>query len=321
MDKSVASQEVHFGMSTVMTHSAFGKHAKESLQEVRRVAVRLEEMLSRFIPESEISKVNRSAGVKSERLSEETYEILSSAIKFSRFSRGIFDITIGPLVDLWKSNQSALKPPEDSHIREVLSLVNYHDLLLDPEKRSAGLRRVGQSLDLGGIGKGFAGNKFLQIFKKYGISSAYTNIGGNVMALGKKPDGSFWRIGIQHPREEKSLIGLVSVEDKAVVTSGDYQRYFLGSTGKRYHHILDPATGYPAESGLVSVTVVADSSTTADVLSTIVFVAGREKGLELLRGFRGTEAILVELDLQIYITTGLEKYFQAREGIRVNVFN
>ena len=200
-------------------------------------------------------------------------------------------------------------------------MVNYHDLLLDPEKRSAGLRRVGQSLDLGGIGKGFAGDKFLQIFKKYGISSAYTNIGGNVMALGKKPDGSFWRIGIQHPREEKSLIGLVSVEDKAVVTSGDYQRYFLGSTGKRYHHILDPATGYPAESGLVSVTVVADSSTTADVLSTIVFVAGREKGLELLRGFRGTEAILVELDLQIYITTGLEKYFQAREGIRVNVFN
>jgi thiamine biosynthesis lipoprotein len=180
---------------------------------------------------------------------------------------------------------------------------------------------MGQSINLGGIGKGYAGDKFLEVFKKYGISSAYTNIGGNVVALGTKPDGSPWRVGIQHPRQESSLIGLVSVADKAVVTSGDYQRYFIGNNGKRYHHILDPSTGYPAESGVISVTIVADSSTVADALSTILFVAGMEKGLELLGRFPGVEAILVDMDLQVYITAGLMEYFQASEGISVDILN
>lgn len=142
------------------------------------------------------------------------------------------------------------------------------------------------------------------------------------MALGTKPDGSSWRVGIQHPRQENTLIGLVSVANKAVVTSGDYQRYFIGSNGKRYHHILDPSTGYPAEkSGLVSVTVVADSSTAADALSTILFVTGMEKGLELLRQFSGAEAIIIEMDLQVHVTAGLKECFQAGEGINVNILN
>jgi thiamine biosynthesis lipoprotein len=159
------------------------------------------------------------------------------------------------------------------------------------------------------------------VFKKYSVSSAYTNIGGNVVALGMKPDGSPWRVGIQHPRLENSLIGLVSIAGKAVVTSGDYQRYFIGSNGKRHHHILDPSTGYPAESGLVSVTVVADSSMAADALSTILFVAGMEKGLEFLRRFSGTEAIFIDMSLQVYITTGLKECFQAGEGINVEILN
>jgi FAD:protein FMN transferase len=159
------------------------------------------------------------------------------------------------------------------------------------------------------------------VFKKYGVSSAYTNIGGNVVALGTKPDGSPWRVGIQHPGQENRLIGLVSVTDKAVVTSGDYQRYFIGSNGKRHHHILNPSTGYPAESGLVSVTIVADSSMAADALSTILFIAGMKKGIELLKRFSGVEAIFVDIDLQVHITAGLKEYFQAGEGIRVNILN
>ncbi|HYF81749.1 MAG TPA: FAD:protein FMN transferase [Clostridia bacterium] len=321
MNSTVVAESKNFGMSTVMTHRAFGKHAEEALRAVRDEAVRLEELLSRFIPVSEISRVNMSAGIKCERLSGDTYEVLSRAVEFSRCCHGVFDVTIGPLVSLWNNSKETCKPPEDSSIRQVLPLVDYTDLLLDPYKKTAELQKPGQSIDLGGIGKGLAGDKFLEVFKKYGVSSAYTNIGGNVVALGTKPDGSPWRVGIQHPRQESSLIGLVSVADKAVVTSGDYQRYFIDSNGKRYHHILDPSTGYPAESGLVSVTIVADNSMAADALSTILFIAGMKKGLELLKSFPGTEAILIDMNLLVYVTRGLEDHFQAAEGISVNILD
>ncbi len=321
MNSTTATQSMNLGMNTVMTHKAFGKHAEEALRAVRTEAVRLEELLSRFIPGSEISRINMFAGIKSERLSDETYEVLSHSVEFSRLCQGIFDVTIGPLVTLWNNGKETLKPPEDSRIRQVLPLVDYTGLLLDTCKKTAGLQRKGQSIDLGGIGKGFAGDKFSEVFKKYGISSAYTNIGGNVVALGTKPDGSPWRVGIQHPRQENSLIGLVSVADKAVVTSGDYQRYFVDSNGKRYHHILDPSTGYPAESGLISVTIVADSSMAADALSTILFVGGMNRGIELLKAFPGTEAILIDKNLLVYVTPGLKDYFQADEGISVNILD
>ena len=321
MNSTVAAEAMNLGMSTMMTHRAFGMHARQSFRAVRNEAVRLEELLSRFIPGSEISRINRSAGMKCERLSDDTYEVLSRAIEFSRCCQGLFDVTIGPLVTLWNSSKDTCKPPEDLRIRQVIPLVDYTNLLLDPCKKTAGLQRIGQSIDLGGIGKGFAGDKFLEVFKKYGISSAFTNIGGNVVALGTKPDSSPWRVGIQHPRQENSLVGLVSVADKAVVTSGDYQRYFIGSNGKRYQHILNPSTGYPAESGLVSVTIVADSSMAADALSTMLFVAGMNKGVELLKSFPGTEAILIDVNLLVYVTRGLKDYFQVSEGINVNILD
>lgn len=311
----------NFGMNTVMEHRAFGRYAAEALQAVRNEAVRLEKLLSRYVPGSDISRVNGSAGRKEERLRRDTFELLSRAVEFSICSHGLFDATIGPLVDLWKGCRDSDEPPEDSRIKQILPLVDYTGLILDPGKKSARLKETGQSIDLGGIGKGYADDKFLEVFKKYGISSAYSNIGGNVAALGAKPDGSPWKVGIRHPRQQNSLIGLVAVTDKAVVTSGDYQRYFIGNTGKRFHHILDPSTGYPAEAGLISVTVIADSSMDADALSTILFIAGKEKGLELLGNFPGAEAILVDTNLQVRVTYGLKEHFQAAEGINLKIMN
>lgn len=321
MSKKVEAKSVNFGMGTVMMHRAFGKYAEESIKAVGNEALRLEEMLSRFKPGSEISKINNSAGMKCESVGGDTYEVLSRANEFSKSCQGYFDVTVGPLVNLWNSEKDASRPPDQSRIKQILPLVNYNDLILDPGEKAARLRKTGQSIDLGGIGKGFAGDKFLEIFKEYGVTSAFTNIGGNVVTVGTKPDGSPWHIGIQHPRQENGLIGLISVVDKAVVTSGDYQRYFIDSKGKRYHHILDPCTGYPSESGLVSVTIVSESSTAADALSTIVFVAGMNKGLELLKGFSGTEAILVDRDLHVYLTKGLIDCFQAVEGVSVQVLD
>jgi thiamine biosynthesis lipoprotein len=321
MKNRLVAQTTHCAMGTVMTHKAFGLNAEDSLEAVRREFARIEGLLSRFLPDSEISRVNGSAGIKSEKVSLETYDVLSKAVEFSRCFPGCFDVTIQPLVTLWHTAKESLAQPDESSIKQVLPLVNYRDLILDPWEITAGLRNVGQSVDLGGIGKGFAGDKILEVFKKYGISSACSNLGGNVVTLGAKPDGSPWHVGIQHPRQENSLIGSVSVVNQTVVTSGDYQRTFTDSQGKRHHHILDPTTGYPAESGLISVSIVSDKSLAADPLSTIVFVAGMEKGLEFLKSFPQTEAILVDADLQVHVTQGLRYRFQADKGIAVTILD
>jgi thiamine biosynthesis lipoprotein len=321
MENRPVAQVTHCAMGTVMTHKAFGLHAEDSLEAVCREVARIEGLFSRFLPDSEISRVNGSAGMKSEKVSLETYDVLSKAVEFSRSFPGCFDVTIEPLVTLWSMGKESCAQPAESSIKQVLPLVDYRDLILDPGEITAGLRNGWQSVDLGGIGKGFAGDKILDVFKKFGISSACSNLGGNVVTVGAKPDGSPWQIGIQHPRQEDSLIGSVSVVNQTVVTSGDYQRYFTDSQGKRHHHILDPTTGYPAASGLISVSIVSDKSVAADPLSTTVFVAGMEKGLEFLRSWPETEAILVDPDLQVYVTPGLRFRFQAAKGIEVTILD
>lgn len=305
------------GMGTVITGEVYGEQAGEALQAVIDETERLEKLLSRFIPNSDISRINSSAGSGIEKVSNEAYEILSRAVEFSKCCKGCFDVTIEPLVTLWSSVKDKRQPPDESRIKRILPLVNYADLVLDTGKRAVGLKKSGQSIDLGGIGKGFAADKILEVFKKYEVSSAYSNFGGNIAATGTKPDGTPWRFGIRHPRQENSLIGAVSVVNKSVVTSGDYQRYFTGGDGKRYHHILDPITGYPSKSELISVTVVADFSTVADALSTILFIAGVDRGIELLKLYPGIDVIFIDTNLQVYTTHGLKDSFQASKGIDV----
>jgi thiamine biosynthesis lipoprotein len=302
-------------MGTVMTHKAYGPRAEGSLAAVCREVGRIEGLLSRFLPGSEINRVNRSAGKECERVSRETYDVLSEAVEFSRSYPGCLDVTIGPLVSLWRIARETSAQPDEPNISRVLPLVSHRDLVLNPRRRTAGLRKAGQSVDLGGIGKGFAGDRILGVYRRYGVSSAYSNLGGNVVTVGTRPDGTPWQIGIQHPRQEDRLIGSVSVANQSVVTSGDYQRSWTDREGRRHHHILDPATGHPAQSGLISVSIVAESSMAADALSTIVFVAGIEKGLAIVRGFRQAEAILVDTDVKVYVTRGLRDRFQADKGI------
>jgi len=316
VDKSAAVEAAHTGMGTEMAHKAFGRHAIEALKAVQNESQRLERLLSRFQQESDISRINRSAGIKCENVSPETYEILLHAIECSVISQGLFDVTVGPLVDLW-DYKHALEPPANNKIEMALPLVNYKDLELNTVQKTTGLKKSGQSVDLGGIGKGFASDRFMEIFKEYGVTSAFSNIGGNVSTLGNKPDGSPWLVGIRHPRLN-GLLGAVEVTEKAVVTSGDYERYFIDKEGRRFHHILNPITGYPAESGLVSVTVVANSAMTADALSTAIFVAGLERGTALIKKYSGAEAVLVDEKLRVYVTQGLRQRFQASVEINVN---
>ncbi|HRR45455.1 MAG TPA: FAD:protein FMN transferase [Mesotoga sp.] len=305
-------------MSTEITYKVFGENAASAVAEAEAALLRLENILSRFIPDSEVSMINQNAGKEYVDVSSETFEVLSCASRLSEISGGLFDITVGPLIDLWNYKHS-FQVPEDEKIQHALSLVNYHDLMLNPDEQSAGLRRSEQSIDLGGIGKGYISDCLVKTLQKYGVVSAFVNIGGNVSTLGNKPDGSSWSVGIRHPRHDGCLIGAVKVTGQAVVTSGDYERYFIDDTGKRRHHIINPTTGYPVESGLISVTVVADSAMIADGLSTAIFASGMDKGLGYLTHFPGVDVVLVDNRQRVFITRGLKDIYQTVEGIDVIV--
>jgi len=313
-----AAQTTHAAMGTVMTHKVFGAHQAAALSAVVQEIGRIEALLSRFIPTSEISMINARAGMESVPVSFETFEVLSKSLDISRTCPGCFATTIQPLVALWKIGADNFSEPDARSIQQTLSLVNDEDVVLNPLDMTAGLKRAGQSIDLGGVGKGYAADQVADILKEFGITSAFSNLGGNVTTLGAKPDGSSWRVGIQHPRNKDLLIGSVSAANQSVVTSGDYQRYAANRQGERFHHILNPTTGYPSQSGLVSVTIISESSQTADILSTMLFVAGIEKGLECLKKFPETEAILIDQQIRVCVTSGLKYRFQPAEGVDVS---
>ena len=313
MEHIPVAEAAHNGMGTVMNHKAFGCHAEEALQAVQSEALRLENLLSRFMPGSDIGRLNQSAGVQPAKMSAETFCVLEEAVRLSELSDGLFDATVGPLVDLWDYKHASV-PPADDKIRQAVSRIDFRCLKLNAAEKTAMLERRGQSLDLGGVGKGYASDCFMKRFQDFGITSAFSNIGGNVSTLGRRPDGSPWRIGIRHPRQD-GLIGAVEVVGQAVVTSGDYERFFIDRFGRRYHHILNPLTGYPADAGLISVTVVSDSAMTADALSTAVFVAGLEKGLELIGKSPPAQAVLIDENLRLYVTSGLSDCLRVIDGI------
>jgi len=288
-------------MNTEIAYKAFGENAALAVAEAKAALLGLENILSRFIPGSEVSMINQNAGKGYVNVSSETFEVLSCASRISEISGGLFDITVGPLIDLWNYKHS-FQVPEDEKIQHALSLVNYRDLMLNSDEQSASLRRLEQSIDLGGIGKGYVSDCLVKTLQKYGVVSAFVNIGGNVSTLGNKPDGSSWSVGIRHPRHDGYLIGAVKVTGQAVVTSGDYERYFIA-----------------VESGLISVTVVADSAMIADGLSTAIFAAGMDKGLGYLTHFPGVDVVLVDNHQRVFITRGLKEIYQTVEGIDVIV--
>ena len=309
------------GMGTVITHRAFGHRAEAALRAAEAETRRLERRLSRFIPDSDISRVNASAGGAAVPVAGETLEVLSAALRYSRHSGGAFDATAAPLVSLWRVTGGATAAPTMREIKKALALVDFTALRLDRERGTAGLMKPGQSLDLGGVAKGYASDRIIEVFKQHGVESAFTNFGGNVSTLGVRPDGKPWRVGIRHPRKSGALAGAVDVAGRSVVTSGDDQRYFVGSDGRRYHHILDPGTGYPSDSGLISATVVSDSAAAADALSTALFVLGMEKGVEVIGKLPGTGAVMIGRDLTVTVTANLACTFTAADGVNVRILN
>lgn len=306
-------QTEDFAMGTIIDQKVYGGQAQKASTEVSQKIKDLDALLTISKPGGDINKLNDNAGRGYVELNPETISILKSARKISDLSSGAaLNITVAPLVKEWGIGTDHPQVPTPETIKRLLSLANYRDVEIDEATNRARLLKAGEMVDLGGIAKGYAGDAAIEIYKKNGVTSAFANLGGNVVVLGNKPDGTPWSVGIQNPRAPNgSIVGVVHVTDKAVVTSGDYQRYFT-QDGKRYCHILDPHTGYPADSGLMSVTIITSSSTDADALSK-AFVLGLDKGIELVRRYGKAEAIFITNDKKIYVTPGLQGNFQLED--------
>ena len=265
-----------------------------------------EEKLSFFKENSEISKVNRNAAKGFTKVSLDTFEILKNSTYYSKLNNGIFDITIAPLVEEWEINSNNPKVLSEKKVKELKTLVDYEDVILNENNLSVMLLRENQKIDLGGIAKGYAADKIVEYLKSQNIEKAIINLGGNVFVLGEKSKDTQFKVGIQDPNsEDGTSIANIGVTNQSVVTSGIYERY-LEQDGVMYHHMLDPSTGYPFENNLSSVTIISDSSIVGDGLSTTTFGLGLEKGMKLIESLDNTDAIFITKDQKIYTTSNLK---------------
>ena len=295
-----------FAMDTYMTFKAQGPDAQKAVGQAMGKVQEIEKALSAVDDASEIGSINASSGQPVE-VSQETWNIVRDAQALSEETDGAFDITVYPLVLAWGFTTEDYHVPDQSRIDSLLPLVGSGHVHLDQEAASVRLD-PGTQIDLGGIAKGYAGRQAAAVLRQAGITSALLNMGGNVQTVGQKPDGSAWRVAIRDPYDEDAYAGYVDVVDKAVVTSGGYERYFE-ENGHTWHHIIDPQTGYPAENGLISTTVVGQDGEICDALSTALFVMGPDKARAFLENHEEIGAVLITSDRKVYVSPGLEEPF------------
>lgn len=279
-------------------------------EEIGELLNKIDAEMSRTNTESELYAVNMQAGIKPVRVSENTFKVISKAADYTELTGGRFNLAIGPLVNLWDIGSEGARVPASSEINKRMPLIDYRQLQLDPETRKVYLKKKEMVLDLGGIAKGYSADVIAEYLTAHGFQSAIIDLGGNVLALGHKPGGQKWTIGIQDPDEARgNPIGSLKVENRTIVTSGVYERYFV-QDGKAYHHILDSDTGYPVDNGLNSVTIVTERSIDADALSTALFSMGLEKGLAFAEQLEHVEALFITKDKKVHITPGLAEILE-----------
>lgn len=301
-----------FAMDTVMTINAYGSKSESAVKAAQNEINRLDNLLSIQNENSEIFRLNQE---KSMTVSEDTLILITRSKEIYTLTNGAFDITCEPLAREW-GFYSGLenKVPSQGAIENALEGVGAEHIKI---KNSTVTLNENTSLDLGGIAKGYASQKAAEILKEYGVTSVLMSLGGNVRAVGSKPDGEDWSVAINDPDDNSKSIGTLKISDKAVVTSGGYQRYFE-ENGQIYHHIIDTKTGYPANSGLKSVTVVSSDDTLADALSTSLFVMGLEKSGDFYRENSSLfGAVFITDNNEIYVTDNLKDSFMSEQGFEV----
>ena len=274
--------------------------AKAGLDEIRR----LEELLSTWIPTSELSKVNAAAGQEPVQISEETFEVLEKSMDMAKLTKGGFNIAVGPAVKAWDASGEGQVPSQEV-LEALRPQIDLSEIQLDKKKRTVWLRRQGMQIDVGGIGKGYAADLAARVMQTSGATAGVVALSGDIKTFGRMPDQQRFVFGIQHPRKEQGeVLGRIELENEAVSTAGDYQRYFM-KEGIRYHHILDPATLQPAR-GCQSVTIVAKEGVIADGLDTGIFVMGPTNGMALIESLPDVEGVIVDQEGKVIISSGLK---------------
>lgn len=268
--------------------------------EVRRI----ENEISDWIPTTPISEVSRNAGIKPVKVPVEVFELVERAIKVSQITSGAFDISYASMDKIWKFDGSMKEMPTPEAIKKSVEKIGYKNIILDKNEHTIFLKTQGMKLGLGGIGQGYIADKIQALLLSKGCSSGLVNVSGDIFAWGRQPDGKPWTVGIVNPMNKNKIIATFPLENSAVETSGSYEK-FVVFDGKRYSHIIDPRTGYPAM-GVVSVSVFAKKTEIADALATGIFVLGVDVGLDLVNQLKGIECIIVDDKGKVFASKGID---------------
>jgi len=299
--------ETYFIFDTLVTVKIYdGQPTAAHFQEIEQIMKTIDKQMNRNREDSELSEVNRQSGKQAVAVSEQTFHVVRTALNYAASSKGKFDPTVGPLVDLWGIGKEGAKRPAQAAIDQTLGLISYEKVELNEAGRTIRLAMPGMELDLGAIAKGYAADRIAAYLKEAGFTSAIIDLGGNILAMGRKPGGELWSIGVQNPLEPRGAhIGIIKADNQTIVTSGIYERYFI-ENGEHYHHIMDPDRGYPVRNGLVGVTIVTDRSEDADALSTTLFSLGLEEGMRFVESRPNTDALFITDSNKVYVTSGLK---------------
>jgi thiamine biosynthesis lipoprotein len=313
--QSVPVEESQFLLDTLVRISVYDHHktSQKTQQTIDRAFNLMREIEGRtsvHIDTSEVTRIVQKAGRDYVNVSDETLWILKQSMEVSKHTRGLFDVSIGSIKALWGFDREPFRVPDPASIQSLLSHVNYRDILF--RDNAVMLRSSPMRIDLGGIAKGYIIDRAVEFLKEAGIQSGIVEAGGDLRIWGKHPHRDAWKIGIKHPRgKANGLIGVLSTQAVSIATSGDYERFFIRN-GKRYHHLLDPRTGYPA-SGCVSVTIVTESAILADAYATAVFIMGPEQGMQFIEQSEGIEGLILferEGRLRHIMSNGIQNQIQ-----------
>lgn len=307
------SREI-FAMDTYMTVTAYGENAEKAVDEAQAEIERLDALLSTGSEDSEITKLNQNGGGN---VSEDTKYLLSRSLEIWKETGGEYEIGVYPLMRAWGFTTQEYAVPSEETLKSLLELADSSQITLDEDSSTVTFGKEGMEIDLGGIAKGYTSSRIMEIFQENQVDCGLVSLGGNVQLYGAKPDGSNWRVAIQSPDDEQDYMGILEAKDCAVITSGGYERYFE-QDGVTYHHIIDPDTGYPADSGLKSVSIISTDGTLADALSTSLFIMGKDKAQEFWQKHSDEfDVILLDEEGNIYVSDGIADSFICENEVTV----
>ena len=304
-----------FAMNTYMSMKAYGDNAQKALDDSKELIMRLESELSVTDEGSCIYELNKTG---KGTVTDSAAALINKAIEIGDRTGGALDITLYPVLKEWGFTTENYHIPDEKTLGELLSNVDYKSISVSGKEVSL---PENVQIDLGALAKGYTSDSIMEQMSADGVDSAIVSLGGNVQAIGAKPDSSAWKVSVRNPFAPDTDMCIVEIKDKAVITSGKYERFFTGDDGKNYWHIIDPADGYPADNGLVSTTIIGDSGLECDALSTAFFVAGKDKAVNYWRNDRSFDMILVSDDGKIYYTEGIADSFKNISNMEAEVLS